>query len=349
MAKSEIGWLGAVLTVAALGAAPADDPFEFFKPTVALSIDDRRQLDRSEPVARVIPSVDGEIAVFTVVPVGADGNRLVAWMRRIEELKRSSYVLAIGRMSDPPRIEDLAGLELDEEDMAEVRACKPGDCVIALSAEEMARLQHAGAGAAGEWKAGVQREFRRIVLQRARAYLTGGLRALAPYRNRGGEVHLAQRFSTVLGHSAFLNQHAPQLAEYLDRYPHAPLTNVESFLYWSKERLAGKPIISMTHVSILRDGNASLPDVLVAGRQVFATRYVNASLGLTAIVRDGPGTAHYLVYVNRSEVDVLERWFGGLVRWFAERRVRAEAADILRGLRTRLESGDPPGVLADTP
>jgi hypothetical protein len=347
MTKIGIRLLAALFIVAAPRAAPAQDPFEFFKPSVTLTVDDRRQLDRNEPVARVIPSVDGEIAVFAAVPVAADGNRLVAWMRRIEELKRSSYVLAIGRMSDPPRIEDLAGLELDEEDIAQMRACKPGDCVIALSGDEMAQLQHAAAGAAGEWKAGVQREFRRIVLQRIRAYQTHGLGALAPYRNGDGEVHLAERFSTVLGHSAFLNTHAPQLAKYLERYPHAPLTNVESFLYWSKERLAGKPIISVTHVSILRGGNASLPDVLVAGRQVFATRYVNASLGVTALVRDGP--ARYLVYVNRSEVDVLDRWYGGLVRWFAERRVLAEAADILRGLRTRLERGDPPGELADTP
>jgi hypothetical protein len=238
-------------------------------------------------------------------------------------------------VSEPPRIDDLAGMELDEEDLADVRECRPGNCGIALSAAEMTRLQHAAAGAGSEWKAGVQREFRRIVLQRIRTFLADGQPGLAP-------IH------AILKHSTFLSRNAPLFAEYVGRYPHAPMTGVESFLYWSKERLAGKPIVILTHVSMLRGQGDTLPDVLVAGRQVFATRCINASLGVTALVRGERGV-RYLVYVNRSQVDVLNRRFGGIVRWFAERRVRAEAAEVLRGLRTRLERGEPPDVTGDQP
>jgi hypothetical protein len=116
------------------------------------------RVDRGEPVAEVLPSADGEIAVFAAVPVHIDGTRLVAWMRRIEELKRSSYVPEIGRVSEPPRIEDLAGLELDEEDLADVRMCRPGNCGLALSDAEMTRLQRAAQGG-DNWKADMQREF----------------------------------------------------------------------------------------------------------------------------------------------------------------------------------------------
>jgi hypothetical protein len=91
-----------------------------------------------------------------------------------------------------------------------------------------------------------------------------------------------------------------------------------------------------------------LPDVVVAGKQVFATRYVTASLGVTALVR-GENDTRYLAYLNRSRVDVLDRWFGGVVRWFAQRRIRDEAAAVLRGLRTRLEHRDPPGSPGDLP
>jgi hypothetical protein len=72
--------------------------------------------------------------------------------------------------------------------------------------------------------------------------------------------------------------------------------------------------------------------------------YVNASLGITAIVRGGSGADHYLVYLNRSDVDVVGGRFGGLVRWFVERRVKADAANVLDGLRRRLESGAPPPI-----
>jgi hypothetical protein len=325
----------AILLATGAAAAGARDPFEFFKPSVTVGVDDRRQLDHGEPIARVIPSVAGEIAVFAAVPIHVDTNRLVAWMRRIEELKRSSYVPAIGRISEPPRIEDLAGLELDDEDLSDVLVCRPGNCAIALSAPEMTQLHQAAVDSGSDWKAGVQLEFRRVVLQRIKAFLADGQPALAP-------------FSMILEHSTFLGANAPLFAEYLARYPHAPMTGVESFLYWSKERLAGKPIAIVTHVSMLRAQGEAFPDVLVAGRQVFATRYITASLGVTALV-PGERGVRYLVYVNRSQVDVLNRWFGGLVRWFAERRVQAEAAEVLRGLRMRLERGEPPGITEDRP
>ena len=38
--------------------------------------------------------------------------------------------------------------------------------------------------------------------------------------------------------------------------------------------------------------------------------------------------------------------FGGLVRWFMQRRLKDEAATVLQGLRRRLESGEPPPVEA---
>ena len=69
-------------------------------------------------------------------------------------------------------------------------------------------------------------------------------------------------------------------------------------------------------MSILRSDEPGLADALVAGKEIFATHYVNASLGLTAIVRGEPGGPNYLAYVNRSEVDMLGGMFGGLVRWF---------------------------------
>ena len=56
-------------------------------------------------------------------------------------------------------------------------------------------------------------------------------------------------------------------------------------------------------------GAMKLTLVLVAGKEIFASHYVNASLGLTSLVHDEPGGRTYLVYLNRSEVDAL----GGLM------------------------------------
>ena len=203
----------------------------------------------------------------------------------------------------------------------------------------MTQVQNAAVEAGSGWKPAVQQAFRRAVLERVQMYLANGY--VPAYDDQTNRVWPATRFALLLEHSVFLTKRLPRFAEHLRGYPLTAAPGVESFVYWSKERLARKAIISATHVSILRSGEPGLPDALAAGKEIFATHYVNASLGVTAILRGAPGGPNYLVYVNRSEVDVLGGMFGGLVRWFMQRRLKAEAANLLQGLRRRLESGEP--------
>jgi hypothetical protein len=335
--------LTALLTLQIITTAASADPFALFQPAVTITADDRRQLDRGEPIARVLPAEELEVAVLAAVPVNIDGDRMVAWIRRIEELKKSAYVLAIRRFSDPPRIEDLADLTLDDEELSEIRACRPGRCGVKLSAAEMSTLQRAAAGAGNAWKATLQEEFRRVALERVNVYVSG--ESIGPFENHGDRIWPAQEFARLVDHSTFLVDHLPAFAEQLRAGPRSPHPGIESFLYWSKERVANRPIISVTHVNIIRSGDAGSPDVLVAGKEIFSTHYINASLGLTALMRGEPGGPNYLVYVNRSQVDVLHGIFAGIIRWFMQRRLKAEAANVLQGLRRRLESGEPPPVI----
>ena len=333
-----ISWVFATQT-AAQTSTVTPDPFAFFRPTVIVTDGERRQLARGDPVARVVPAQDREVMVFAAVPVTIGPDRLVAWMRNVAAFKKSRYVLAIERFSDPPRIEDLATLNIDNGDLEAIRQCRRGDCSLKLAGAEMELLQRAAAGRRGGLETSLQRAFRVVVLERVQTYLRGATGhcsttkiVASPYRS----THA----SRLLAHMAVLAR-TSQFANVLARYPRVPAPDVESFVYWSKEDLSAKPIISATHVNIIRHDDGVRPDVLVAGKGIFATHYMTASLGLTALVRGTDG-GDYLVYLNRSEVDVLGGFFGGIVRMFVERRLKSEASDILRGLRTRLESGDPP-------
>ena len=328
-----------LLALQVASATPVADPFAFFQPSVTITADDRGTLDRGQPIAHVLPSKDLEVAVLAAVPINIDGDRLVSWMRRIEELKKSSYVLAIGRFSDPPRIEDLAALSLDDKDLSDIRACRPGHCGLNLSAGEMVELQRAAAEAL-DGQAGLQQAFRRILLTRVQTYLTTG--QIGAYEDEKNLMSPATRFAPLLDHSAFLTGRLPQLAEHLRGFPLTVAPGAESFVYWSKERLASKAVVSITHVTIVRGHDPDLPDALVAGKQVYSAHYVNASLGVTALMRGEPEGSNYLVYVNRSEVDMLGGTFGGVIRWFMQRRLKAEAATVLQNLRRRLEGGEPP-------
>ena len=91
-------------------AAAVADPFTFLRPTVTLNSVDLRKLEMGEPMARVIPAGKGEVAMAGIVKVSVDGERLVAWYREIEALKKSQFVAEIGRFSNPPRIEVVADL-----------------------------------------------------------------------------------------------------------------------------------------------------------------------------------------------------------------------------------------------
>lgn len=304
-------------------AVAALDPFAFFQPTLRFDPADRQALSKGSAIARTVPAPAGNVGIVAAVAIHIDGPRLVRWMRDIAALKQSTVVRQIGRFSPTPTPADLGGLTLDPDDLADIARCRPSDCDVKLRADEIGRL-HAAADAAGRSRpardAAVQRAFRDVMVARATTYLRSGLQGPDP--------------------PAFLPANWPEMAREMRDFPHGLRPGAESFLYWSKDAYAGKPIISITHLTIVTGTSRGEPDVLVIGRQVFATHYTDGAWSFTALVRDDSST--YLVYVNQSSIDLLSTWYGGLVRRAVERRLRSEAVDVLEGLRRRLESGDPP-------
>ena len=320
----------------------ASNPFAFFHPQVAVSLDERARLERGEAVAKALPPADRELAVFSAARAEFTGDRLVAWVRRIDALKKGKYAPAVGRFSQPPQISDLASLELEPADLDELRRCRPGSCGLKLSELEIRTLGSIASAGRDDWRATLQQAFRETMLARAHAYLNEGLAGAPPYRDRSEPVLLEAEFQQILTNSAFLSTQIPTLTDFLARYPTVPAADLESFLYWSKETLGRRPIVSITHVTIARHHAGPLPDAVVAARQVFATHYSTGSLSLTAIVGGRDGAPRYLVYLNRSRLDVLGGLFGGLARRIIERRFRDEAVQVVESLRGRLTAGEPP-------
>jgi hypothetical protein len=317
-----------------------NDPFHL-APAVVVSARDRADLDRDQVVARVLPAKGGQLAVFVATRLNAQPDALVAWTRAIAELKRSKFVLAIGRFSDPPRPSDLEELTLDQRDLDAIRQCRPGDCGLKLSAGDIESLTAVLGTAGDDWRDAGQREFRQLLSERVVQYRAGGLTALSAPADRKKARRPDDALSAIVEQSPYLAK-LPTSSPWLKEYPHAD-SAIESFFYWSKEHYgAGKPVISITHVGIVRPASDHrLPAILVAGKQIFATHYLEGSLGLTMVLRDATNGTPYLAYVNRSQVDMLRGLFGGFVRGVLEDRVERQAPLIVRGLRARLESGNP--------
>jgi len=304
----------------------ATDPFVFLRPAIQFSDDERRRLDGREVVLRILPASGHELAVLAAGSLEVGAEALVASVRDMPGLKRGQYVPQIGVFSSPPRLDDLRELTLEPSDRKALRDCRPqraDDCDLKLDAAEIARLQSAASSDRARSDALVEEEFRRILVERAQRYL------------RRGEHDGQAEFRTLLQHSPYVQRNLPQVAAYLEEYPAAGLSGAESFLYWSKETYAWKPMISMTHVTILHgSGDAASPEVIITSRDLYSTRYTSGSLILTLLFRN-PDTPsqRYLVYINRTWVDGVR----GLWRPFVEYRVRGQARKVFAGARDRIE------------
>ena len=308
------------------------DPFAFLAPQIVLTAADRSQLADGAIVARTLPGGAGQVAVFSSSRVDVPPDALLHATRAIEDLKRSSFVTGIKRFSNPPRLDDLDELRLSQRDVAAAAACVPGNCSFKLTRSEIDLLRAAGGA---DREDALQQAFRQVVLARVSGYLAGGLAGLPPPANRSNAACFDEVFQGLLAASPSLPQ-APIAARWLRDFPHTA-EQVESFLYWSQETYgAGKPVVVVTHVGIIPPASPGAPAIVV-GKQVMATRYMTGGLSLTAITTDEANDAHYLVYLNRTGVDLLGGLFGPFKRAALESRLKRELPDLIQKLRTRLE------------
>jgi hypothetical protein len=99
-----------------------------------------------------------------------------------------------------------------------------------------------------------------------------------------------------------------------------------------------KAVVMVSHLNIFQpEPGPRVPTVLLAAKQVYASRYMNGELSLTMLFAGAAGPSTYLVHVHRSQLDELKGTLSGLKRAVIERRVKAEAAGALAALRNRVE------------
>ena len=324
-----LAWLAAFLLLAysVLAGEPAGDPFAFFQPDVTLTVRDRARLDAGETVIRILPSRDGQLAVFGATVLDAGPRSVAAWTRTLDH-----------RFSDPPVLQDLDALVLDERDLDALRDCTPGNCRIKLAAPEIASLKASGASAGGRSSDALQRWFREVVLGRVLYYRAGGISGIWPYVDRPVPMRPGDALGMLVTGTSFLHLRAHAIADDLVSYPYVHASPRESILYWSKEQIGGVAAVTVTHLRVYGPaGIDPAPSVLIAGVEIYASHYRTGSLTVIGIVGSGATRETYLSYLNRSQVDTLRGPIGKLRRRPIERRVQRETVLAVRGLRQRLE------------
>lgn len=302
---------------------------------------DLRALGRGDVISRGLDThASGEIAVAGAVLVKVPRTYFVERLWDIVEFKQGERVLEIGAFSDRPEPPELEGLTLTPDDLKSLERCRENDCELKLPAAAIATFrEHV------EWRAPDAAEqatgaFKAMLIDRTVQFLDGGPSAIEPYAD-GHSKPFDVEVGSLLEASAELFRHAPEFQQSLGRAPRDAGPDVQALTYWSKEKAAFKPLISLTHMSVYTTPAAGTTMTYGASMNFYSSHYLDASIGATvAVERMGePEAAVYVVYVNRSRVDALNGLFSGLRRWGVQREARGGLKDQLESARRRLEAG----------
>ena len=312
--------------------------FAFLEPWFDLRRDEREKLVQRRVVVRALPAHGKQIGVIATCAIAISPEAFLSRVRAAGSLKGPESVG--GRFDDPPALENLARLSLDGGDLDRLRRCRPGDCRLNLADHEISAVLQAFATTPRDGVPEANQVFRQVVLDRTRRYLSGGLKSLPDYHDRREPVRPAVIFSEILQQTPYLKSDVPGIAAYLEQFPSGDAGGSESSLQWSRVTINDKAVVMVTHLSIFRPApGPRVPTVLVAGKQVYASRYMNGELTLTMLFAGTGGSPSYLVHVHRSQLDELDGTFSGLKRSVIEGRIKEKAAQTLGALRDSLERG----------
>jgi hypothetical protein len=340
--------------VAVLVSAETPAPAElqtFLRKDLAFTASELSALDAGQTIVRLPKTAETrEVAAFAIMRLNVPPEFFLEKMRDIASFKKSENVLQIGRFSDPPRLEDLAGLTLDTFEIDTIRRCRPRTCDFKLSAAFIERFRKEVNWSAPGYQDRASTLMREMLLEYVRGYLSGGNAALGDYNDKSYNLNLADEFQTLLQPAFYTYGYSPEFQQYLLEFPHARPAHVENFVYWSKEKFGLKPVISITHIAAHRVSPVAGADIVIASKGIYANHYFEASLGLTAFVHSAvsnqPRT--YLIYINRSKADALRGMFAGFKRSLISGRLRDGAKKNMEMIKQKLESEFQSGNIRET-
>ena len=334
-----IGAAVAVLVVTAAAAGPSQhssavgEPQKYLRMIARFSESDLARFEAGEPIARVLDTDRREVAVVGAVHVNAPVQRLFERYRDIASLKSSDVVMQVGRFSTPPQAEDLRPLDVENYDLETIKACKPGDCGVRLSTENMDHFAREVNWRAADWRLQAADLWRRLLAKDAADYLTAG--KLADYRNKAEPLKVADEFAILYEESTYFEPISPECFAYVKGFPQARLDGTENILYWSKDDIY-RPVTRMTHLILYPPvADAQRPGV-AATKQFYAAHYFDAGLGFTFTFND-KGSGFYMLAVNRVRTRSLTGIMRAMVRAVVQRRSREAMEGILRSTKTGLE------------
>ena len=326
-----------VLQVTARESASAP---AFLGQTFGVNAADLSRIKAGRVVARTLESANRrEVGTLGVVRVRITPEYYIEKLRDIATFKKSDAVLQVGTFSNPPVPSDVAAVVLDDADVRLLRSCAIGDCGLRLSAEAITRFR-----TGIDWRRTDARDqanalMRQILLDYVGTYVRSGAGASMRYADQSGVVDTRHELRELVAGDKSGWPQFQGLGRHVLDFDGSPAPGISDVIYWSKEKVASRHVVSVTHLAIAHTAAESPADYAVASKQIYGTHYFDASLGLTVLLRDtsGPDPAIYVAYLNRSRIDMFDGLFGGVTRNIVSGKARGTVSDHLLQVQQRLE------------
>jgi hypothetical protein len=332
--------LAGVLSATAFATSGQDaEPFKFFREYVGLNDGQINSIRSGKAVAKILDSpTPDEVYVFGSVYVNSTPERYLKFASDIDALRKVPNYLAIQKFSDPPKLSDLDGFTLEEEDIKELKKCEPGHCEIQLPSEAMESFRQSINWSAPDVANQVNRLGKKMALEALDKYMEGGNAALGTYRDKHNPAVVADSFQTLISRSKGLPLYLPVLDQYLLDYPKANSDGIESQFFWEKVSFGLKPTLRILQAIVYRDKNSANPRYAVAVKQLYASHYFETALDLTICIPDKERSGMYVITLKGSSQAGLTGLKGGIVRKVAVDRTRSSLEKALETIKQKLES-----------
>jgi hypothetical protein len=322
-------------------AQPPETAREFLARTFELTAADMNRVAAGHVLSRTLTVKDSrEVASLGVARMKVTPEFFVEQLSRITEFKKGEAVAQIGTFSRPADLRDIQGLTLEDGDVRSLAECRVGDCRVQLPAGAIDRLRREVDWRRSDSVEHANAVVRRVLVEYVATYQRSGPSASMRYADGREVLDVQREFESLAETFTDIWRRFPGLHRHLMQYPDVASSGATDILYWSKEKMGRKPVVSVTHLAIVPAPGDSPAEYAIASRNLYGSHYLDASLSVTILARDGTTTAPatYVVYVNRSRVDVFGGVFGGLVRKIVTSKARGAVADLLTGLQRRLEA-----------
>jgi hypothetical protein len=297
---------------------------EFLQRSIGLDAAQLAAVERGEPVVKVLDTQDRrDVALFGIITTPVAREQYVRALRDFATSLRTPGRTQLGIFNNPATESDVAAVTISSRDVADMKSCKPGDCVVKLPATDMRRIHDEmnWSASPSDLQAQLNAYARRRLVEYVTDYRRHGDSALAIYDDRGNlNVRSSEAFAAQFAESPYVYQTVPSLRNYFTTYPYGSLpAGAAEILFWSEDMMPRlRPILSVTHLIVYTP--PELPTVTLAVRkQIYANHYFETAVDLTCVIDRNPGS--YLLVLRRYRFDNLP---GGILN------IRGRAIGALR-------------------